>query len=321
MFRIACASLFATLIVLAAPAAAAAYPERAIRVIVPFSPGGGTDLMGRALQAKLEAALGTSIIIDNRPSAGGILGVALVAKAAPDGYTLLLSSASFTFVPSLYKSLPYDALRDFKPITNFAQTPLILCVHPSLPVLSVRNLLDLARKRPGELHYGSAGVGSNLHLTTELFKYMAKIDLRQVPYKGAGSAAVGIMTGEIQVGFQGILAAVPFMKAGRMRGLAVSSKERSPILPDTPSIHEAGVPGYDKSGWTGFYAPAAVPAPIINTLYQAAAKVLKDPGTVRTLAAQGSTLVGNTPDEFGAFVRAEISEWAKLIEQMKLPKQ
>ena len=319
MFRIACASLFATLIALAAPAAAAAaYPERPIRVIVPFSPGGGTDLVGRALQGKLEEALGTSIIIDNRPSAGGIVGVTLVARAAPDGYTLLLTSASFTFAPSLYKDLAYDAVKDFKPITNVAQTPLVLAVHPSLPVLSVKDLLALARKRPGEIHYGSAGVGSNLHLTTELFKYMAKIDLRQVPYKGAGGAAIGLMSGEIQVSFQGLLAAIPFMKSGRMRGLAVSTKERSPILPDTPTIHEAGVPGYDKGGWTGLYAPAAVPAPIINYVYQAVAKVLKNPGTVRQLAAQGLTAVGNTPEEFGAFVRAELVEWAKLIKEMKL---
>ncbi len=319
MFRIACASLFAALTALPAPSAlAAGYPEKPIRVIVPFSPGGGTDLVGRALQGKLEAALGTSILIDNRASAGGVLGVALVAKSAPDGYTLLLSSASFTFTPSLYKDLPYDAIKDFKPITNVAQTPLILCVHPSLPVLSVMDLLALARKRPGAIDYGSAGVGSNLHLTTELFKYMAKIDLRQVPYKGAGTAAIGLMSGEVQVAFMNLLTAIPFMKSGRMRGLAVSTRERSPILPDTPSIHEAGVPGYDKGSWTGLYAPAAVPAPIINTLYQAVAKVLKDPETAKTLAAQGSTLVGNTPEEFGAFVRAEITEWAKLIKEMKL---
>ena len=319
MFRTACVSLIATLIaLLALPGATAPYPERPIRVIVPYSPGGGTDLMGRALQPRLEAALGTTVIIDNRPSSGGILGVSLVAKSVPDGYTLLLNSASHTFIPSVYKNLPFDAYKDFIPITNVAQTPLILCVHPSLPVLSVRDLLNLARKRPGTIDYGSAGIGSNLHLTTELFKYMAKIELKQIPYKGAGTAAIGLMTGEVQVGFQGILAAVPYMKAGRMRGLAVSTKERSPILPDTPSIHEAGVPGYDKGGWTGLYAPAGVPKPIIDSIYQGVAKVLKDPETKNMLAAQGSTLVGNTPEEFAVFVRAEIAEWAKLIKDMKL---
>jgi tripartite-type tricarboxylate transporter receptor subunit TctC len=319
MFRIACASLFAALTALFAPSVATApYPERPIRVIVPYSPGGGTDLMGRALQGKLEGTLGQPVIIDNRASAGGILGVSLVAKSAPDGYTLLLNSASHTFIPSIYKNLPFDAVKDFIPITNVAQTPLVLCVHPSLPVLSVRELLALARKRPGEIHYGSAGPGSNLHLTTELFKYMAKIDLKQIPYKGAGTAAIGLMSGEVQVGFQGILASVPYMRSGRVRGLAVSTKERSPILPDMPSIHEAGVPGYDKGGWTGLYAPAGVPKPVVDIIYQGVAKVLKDPEFKKAIAAQGSTLVGNTPDEFSEFVRAEVAEWAKLIKLMKL---
>jgi len=320
MFRSVCVLLLAVLPALPAPSAAAAnrYPERPIRFIVPFSPGGGTDLVGRSLQGKLEEALGTPVIIDNRPSAGGIVGVTLAAQAAPDGYTLLLTSASFTFAPSLYKDLPYDAVKDFKPITNVAETPLILCVHPSLPVLSLRDLLALARKRPGDILYGSAGVGSNLHLTTELFKYKAKIDLKQIPYKGAGGAAIGLMSGEVQVAFLGLLTAIPFMKSGRLRGLAVTTKQRTPILPDTPTIDEAGVPGYDKSGWTGLYAPAAVPDPIIDYVYQAVAKVLKDPETAKTLAAQGSTLVGNTPKEFGEFVRAELAEWAQLIRDMKL---
>ncbi len=320
MFRSVCVLLLAVLPALPALSAAAAnrYPERPIRFIVPFSPGGGTDLVGRSLQGKLEEALGTPVIIDNRPSAGGIVGVTLAAQAAPDGYTLLLTSASFTFAPSLYKDLPYDAVKDFKPITNVAETPLILCVHPSLPVLSLKDLLALARKRPGDILYGSAGVGSNLHLTTELFKYKAKIDLKQIPYKGAGGAAIGLMSGEVQVAFLGLLTAIPFMKSGRLRGLAVTTKQRTPILPDTPTIDEAGVPGYDKSGWTGLYAPAAVPDPIIDYVYQAVVKVLKDPETAKTLAAQGSTLVGNTPKEFGAFVRAELAEWAQLIRDMKL---
>jgi tripartite-type tricarboxylate transporter receptor subunit TctC len=297
-----------------------AYPSKPIRVIVPYSAGGGTDLVGRALQPRLEAALGGSMMIDNRPSGGGILGVNLVAKAPADGYTLLLNSASFTFIPSMYKELPFDAIKDFRPITNLARTPLILCVHPSMPVTRLKDLLDIARKHPGDVLYASAGVGSNLHLTTELFKYMAGIDMRAVPYKGAGTAAIGLMTGEVQVSFLGLMAAVPLMNSGRMRGLAVSTKERSPILPDMPSIHEAGVPGYDKGGWTGLYAPAAVPDPIIRAIYQAAAKVTRDPETAKLLAGQGSTLVGNTPEDFAVFVRAEIAEWAKLIQKMNLPK-
>ena len=320
MFSIVWAWFFAVAVALHAPlvSAAAGYPQKPIRLIVPFPPGGGTDILARALQDKVEAAIGASLIIDNRGGAGGTIGCTLAARADPDGYTLLLTSASFTFAPSLYKDLAYDAIKDFKPITNFAQAPLILVVHPSLPVLSVRDLLALARKRPGEINYGSAGVGSNLHLTTELFKYMAQINLVQVPYKGGGPAAVALMSGEVQAGFVAILAAIPFMKSGRMRGLAVSTKQRSPVLPDLPTIDEAGVPGYDKAGWTGFFAPAAVPEPIIGYLYQAVAKVLKDPETVKQLAAQGSVAVGNTPEEFSVFVRAEIAEWSKLIRKMNL---
>jgi tripartite-type tricarboxylate transporter receptor subunit TctC len=320
MLRIACAWLFVGLTVLSALAVLAAegYPQKPIRFLIPFPPGGGTDILARALQDKLEGALGASVIIDNRGGAGGTIGCTIAARAVPDGYTLLLTSASYSFAPSLYKDLPYDAVKDFKPITNFAQAPLILAVHPSMPVLSVRDLLALARQRPGELHYASAGRGSNLHLTTELFKYMAKINMMQVPYKGGGPAAVALMSGEVQVSFVGILAAIPFMKSGRMRGLAVSTRQRSPVLPDLPTIDEAGVPGYDKPGWTGFFAPAQVPDSVINYLYQGVAKVLKNPDTVKELAAQGSVAVGNSPEEFGAFVRAEIVEWGKLIREMKL---
>ena len=320
MFRIVCASLSAALFTLFAPSAVvvAAYPEKPIRLLIPFPPGGGTDILARALQDKLEAALGNSVIIDNRSGAGGTLGVTLAARAAPDGYTLLVTSASYTFAPGLYKDLAYDAVKDFKPITNLAQAPLILVVHPSMPLKSVKELLALARKRPGEILYASAGVGSNIHMTTELFKYMAKIDLKQVPYKGGGPASIGIISGEVQVGFQGILTALPFMKSGHMRALAVTTKQRSPAVPDLPTIDESGVPGYDKPGWTGMFAPAAVPEPIIAYVYQAVAKVLKNPDTVKRLAAEGLVAVGNPPEAFGAFVRAEIVEWSKLIRVMKL---
>ena len=319
MFRIVCSSLLCTLISLSAPLAlAAGYPEKPIRLLIPFPPGGATDILARGLQDKLEAALGGSVIIDNRGGGGGTLGCTIAARAAPDGYTLLLTSASYTYAPGLYKDLAYDAVKDFKPITNFAQAPLVLAVHPSLPVLSLRELLALARKRPGEIHYASAGRGSNIFMTTELFKYMAKINLTHVPYKGGGPATIGLISGETQVLFVGILGAIPHMKAGRMRGLAVTTKQRSPALPDLATIDEAGVPGYDKPGWFGLFAPAKVPGPIIAHVYGAMAKVLKDPATVKRLASEGAVAVGNPPEEFGAFVRAEISEWSKLIREMKL---
>ena len=319
MLRITCALLFAALIGLPAPSVlSAGYPEKPIRILIPFPPGGGTDILARGLQDQLERALGASVIIDNRGGGGGTLGCTVASKAAPDGYTLLLTSASYSFAPGLYKDLAYDAVKDFKPITNFAQAPLVLAVHPSMPVLNTKELLALARSRPGEMHYSSAGRGSNIFMTTELFKYMAKINLTHVPYKGGGPAAIGLISGEVQVGFSGILTAIPFMKSGRMRGIAVSTRQRSPALPDLPTVDESGVPGYDKASWFGLFAPAAVPAPIIAHVYGAMAKVLKDPNTVKRLAAEGAVAIGNPPEEFTTFVHAEIVEWGKLIREMKL---
>jgi tripartite-type tricarboxylate transporter receptor subunit TctC len=319
MFRIACASLFAVLIALPTALAAAGYPEKPIRLVIPFPPGGGTDILARGLQDKLEAALGASVIIDNRGGAGGTIGCTVAARAAPDGYTLLFTSASYTFAPGLYKKdLPYDAINDLKPITNFAQSPLILNVHPSMPVLSIRELIALARKSPGKILYASAGVGSNIHMSTELFKYMSKINLEQVPYKGGGPATVALISGEVQVLITTIMSSIPHMRTGRMRGLAVSTRQRSPVVPDLPTIDEAGVPGYDKAVWFGLFAPAAVPEPIVTHVYKAIAAVLKNPDTVKRLATDGAVAVGNSPEEFGAFVRSEIAEWTKLIRDMKL---
>ncbi|MBI3917876.1 MAG: tripartite tricarboxylate transporter substrate binding protein, partial [Betaproteobacteria bacterium] len=316
MFRIACVSLFAALTTLPAPSAlAAGYPEKSIRILIPFSPGGGTDLLSRAIQPSLEKALGVGIIIDNRVGAGGTIGVTLAARAAPDGYTLLVTSASYTFAPGLYKKdLPYDAIKDFKPLTMLAQQPVILGVHPSMPVTSVKELIALARQRPKEIFHGHAGIGSNLHMTTELFKYMAKIKMTAVPYKGGGPTLIALITGEIQVSMMGILSSKPFRRSGQVRALAVTTKQRSPAVPDLPTIDESGVPGYDKGAWTGMFAQAAVPEPIIAHVYQAMVKVLKDPEAVRRLADDGMVAVANTPKDFTAFIHSEIKEWNKLIQ-------
>jgi tripartite-type tricarboxylate transporter receptor subunit TctC len=322
MLRIASASLLAVLLALLAPSAAAAgYPEKPIRLVVPFAPGGGTDLLCRALQDKLDRALGVSVIIDNRPGAGGTIGVTLAARAAPDGYTFLVTSASYTFAPSLYKKLPYDAIKDFKPLSMLTTQPLILGVHPSMPVRSVKELIALARQNPDKIFYASAGVGSNLHMTTELFKYMAKVDLRQIQYKGGGPALISLLTGETQVAFMGVLNSRPFRKSGQVRGLAISTKERSPAVPDLPTIDESGVPGYDKGGWTGMFAPAKVAEPIIARVYQVMSDILKNPDSVKALAQDGLVAVASSPDEFTAFVHAEIAEWGKLVREMKLQVQ
>ena len=312
------ASLLAAVLALIAPSAPGAYPEKPIRLVVPFAPGGGTDLLGRFVADRLAGVIGTPIVIDNRAGAGGTIGAAMVAKAVPDGYTFLFTSASYTFNPNFYRDLPYDPVKDFKPVTMFGSSPNILVVHPSMPVKTVKELLALARKRPGEILYGSAGRGSNVHLTTELFLYMAKVRMTQVPYKGAGPAQIGLMSGEVQVLLPGFQSAYPFVKSGRMRALAVTTKQRAQLLPNVPTIDQAGVPGYEKSAWFGLFAPAAVPESIISHVYQAVARVLKNPETVKRLAAEGAVAGGQTPAEFTSFVQAELAAWAKLIREMKL---
>jgi len=320
MNRITCVSLLAALFASSAPSAnAAGYPEKPIRLLVPFAPGGGTDLLARSLQDKLERALGVSVFVDNRTGAGGTIGFTLAARAAPDGYTFLVTSASFTFVPGLYRNLPFDAIQDFRPVSMITTQPLILGVHPSLPVKSVKELLALARKRPKDLFYGSAGVGSNLHMTTELFKYMAKINLVPVAYKGGGPALIGLITGEVQVGFMGVLSSKPFRTSGQVRPLAVTTKQRSPAVPELPTLDEAGVSGYDKGAWTGMFAPARVPDAVVDQMYEAIVKVMKDPDAVKRFADDGLVATASSPTEFAAFVRAEIAEWSKLVQEMKLP--
>ena len=316
--RIVC--LFATAGALMASAfqAPGAYPERAVRLLIPFPPGGGTDVLARALQDKIEGALGAPLVIDNRGGAGGTLGTALAAKAEPDGYTFLFTSASYTFQPSLYKNLPYQPLKDFKNVTMFASAPVVMAVHPSMPVKTVKEFIALARQRPDEIRYASAGVGSNIHMTTELFNYMAKVKLVQVPYKGGGPATIGLISGEAQVIFSTFLSMAPHIKSGRMRALAVTTKERSPVAPDLPTLHESGVTGYDKPAWFGLFAPSGVAEAHINHVYRAAAKVLQNPEVKKRLALEGAAAVGNPPAEFDAFVRAEIAEWAKLIQTMNL---
>lgn len=320
MFRIARALAFALPFSLPVPPASAAenYPLKPVRFVVPFAPGGVTDLLGRAVSDKLGEALGATIIIDNRPGAGSTIGAALVARATPDGYTFLLASASYTFTPSLYKDLPYDPLKDFKPITIVGSTPNFLVVHPSMPVRSVKEFIALARKRPGEILFGSGGHGSNIHLTMELFAYMAGIKLAHVPYKGAGPAQVALMSGEVQALMPGSLSVLPFIRNGQIRALAVTTRQRTPLLPELPTIDEAGVPGYDKSAWFALFAPAAVPEPIVARLYQAVVRALKDPDVVKRLAAEGASPGGQPPAEFDAFVRSELELWAKLTRDMKL---
>jgi len=319
VLRIICASLLAPAAALFALSAAAAYPEKPVRLIVPFSAGGATDVLARALSNKLEKALGATIVVDNRGGAGGTLGAGIAARTPPDGYTLMLTSPSYAFTPTIYgKKLPYDALKDFTPITIMASVPHVVVVHPSMPVKNFQQLVALARKRPGEILFSSGGQGSNIHLSTELFAYRANIKLLHVPYKGGGPGMIALMSGEVQLMLPAITPALPFIKSGRMRALAATSKERSPALPNLPTLNESGLPGFDKAYWAGLFAPSGVPQPIVDHIYQAAVKALRDPEIVKWLNAQGARPVGNPPPEFKAFVRSEIKAWAKLIREMKL---
>jgi len=319
MFRIALGSALVLVTAFLSSLATAAYPDKPVRLIIPFSAGGATDVLARALANSFEKTLGANIIVDNRGGAGGTLGAGVAARTPPDGYTLMLTSPSYTFTPTIYgKKLPYDALKDFTPITIMASVPHVVVVHPSMPVKDFKQFRALARKHPGEILFSSGGRGSNIHLTTELFSYKAGIKLLHVPYKGGGPGMIALMSGEVQVMLPAITPALPFIKSGRMRALAVTSKDRSPALPNLASLNESGLPGFDKYYWAGLFAPAGVPQPILDHIYQSASKALKDPKIVKWLNAQGARPVGNPPPEFQAFVRSEIEAWRKLIREMKL---
>lgn len=310
----------AGLLFAALPAAAPAqkYPDKPIRFVVPFAPGGGTDVLGRFMASKLGDNLGVNVIIENRGGAGGTLGTEIAARAAPDGYTILFTSASFSFNPSLYRKLPFDPLKDFSPITLVAMVPHLLVVHPSMPVRNVKELIGLARARPGEIFFGSGGVGSSIHLAAELFVSMAKVRMTHVPYKGGGPAMAGVLAGEVQVLFPTMQSAMPLVKAKRLRPLAISTDRRSPAVPEVPTVAESGVPGYNATGWYGMLAPAGTPKAIIDRLHGEVVKVLTAPEVKERLASEGAIAVGNSPAEFDKFIREEIARWSKVIRELGL---
>jgi len=310
----------ATLVLLAVSGQALAqrYPEKPVRLLLPFAPGGGTDVLARFISAKLGENLGVSVVIENRGGAGGTLGTEIAARAAPDGYTILFTSASHTFNPSLYSKLGYDSIRDFAPITLVAMVPHLLIVHPSLPVKNVKELLGLARQRPGEIFYGSGGTGSSVHLAAALFMTMARVDMVHVPYKGGGPAMIGVMSGEASVIFPTMQSVLPHVKSGRLRALAISTAARSPAVPDIPTVAESGLPGYDATGWYGMLAPAGTPQTAIARLHGETVKILTAPDFKERLAAEGAVAVGNTPAQFDKFIRDETAKWSKIIRDLKI---
>lgn len=305
----------ATALYCAAVAAAQAqqsYPTRPIRLVVPSSPGGGTDITARIMAPKLGEALGQQVVVENRPGAGTMIGGEVVARSAPDGYTLLMGISTLAINPAMYRKVPYDALKDFAPISQAVSLPNILVTHPSLPVKAVKELIAFAKTRPGQINFASAGVGTNPHLSMELFLSMAGVKMIHVPYKGSGQGVIDLIAGHVSVMTPSILTGLPHIKAGRLRGLGVTSARRAAGAPEIPTIAEAGVPGYEAVQWFGILAPAGTPRAIIERVNREAVRVLQTPDVRERLVADGADPVGSSPEEFGAFIRAETAKWAKV---------
>ncbi len=303
---------FAALLFTACAAFAQPYPAKPVRILVGFTAGSSIDVVARILAQRLNENWKQPVIIDNRPGAGGNVAAGAVAKAAPDGYMLLAANAGIAISAAFYSNLPYDVLKDLRPITQFAAQPHILAVNPSLPAKSVKDLVALAKAKPGQMSFASGGVGNSDHMAGELFKWMAGIEIVHVPYKGGNVALNGVITGEVAMYFPGVPVALPMIKAGRAKALAVSSAKRLSVLPDVPTISEAALPGYEVILWYGFFGPAALPKEVAAKLAADLAQVLKLPDVQEKFVALGVEAVGSTPDEFGAFVKSEITKWQKV---------
>lgn len=289
------------------------YPNKPIRIVVPYPPGGFNDTLARTVGAKLQAAWGQPVVVDNRPGGGTVIGTDSVAKAPADGYTLLVTPFAFAVNQSLLKKLPYDPVKDFSPITLAASTPNILVVSPSLPVSSVKDLVAFAKSKPGAINYASTGIGSSNHLSMEMFKQLAGVDINHVPYKGSAPAVTDLIGGQVGVMFDNIPNVVQHIKAGKLRALAVSTPARSPHVPELPTVSESGVPGYEVDVWFGFAAPAGVPQPIIDKLNAEIVKTLHSADVKEKFTAQGVDVIGSTPAQFAAYLRDQSAKWAKVV--------
>jgi tripartite-type tricarboxylate transporter receptor subunit TctC len=298
-----------------AAAAAQGFPGRPVRVIVPFPAFGSVDVVLRLAQPALARRFGQPVVVDNRPGASGNLGAEAVAHAAPDGYTLLATTLPLVVNPWLFRKLPYDVERDFTPVSMLAAAPLVLAVHPTLPVSTVKEFVAYARVRPGELNYFSTGGGTDPHIAAELFRSLAKLDMVHVPYKARGPALASLLNRETQLGFLGVVAVPPLVKAGRLRALGVTSLKRSPVLPDVPAIAESGLPGYEFTSWYGVLAPRGTPAERVVALNGHIRNALRTPEMAGRLSGEGAEIVADTPDEFGKFLRVELAKWARVLKE------
>lgn len=306
----------------AAGAAAQQYPSKPVRFVVPFVAGGPTDIQGRMLGEKLSQRLGQQFIIDNRGGAGGNIGMELTAKAPPDGYTIVIATVGTWAVnPSLYKNMPFDPVRDFAPITQISTSPGVLVVHPSVPIRSVKELIALAKARPGKFDYGSSGVGGFGHISGALFCLMTNTQMVHIPYKSSAPSLTDLIAGQIQVLFNNAISTVPFIKSGQVRALAVTSIKRMPALPELPTIDESGVKGYDNSSWSAVGAPAGTPKEIIARLNSELNQILKLPDIQERSAAGGAVIIGGTPEQFGDYLKSEIVKFARVVKDAKITAQ
>jgi tripartite-type tricarboxylate transporter receptor subunit TctC len=295
-------------------AGAQTYPSKPVRVIVPFPPGAGADITARIFTPRLAEALGQQFIVDNRAGAAGHIGAEIAAHTPPDGYTLLLTPASIVISRTLYTKLNYDIEKDLEPIALVASAPFVLVVHPSLPVHNVKELIALAKAKPGELYYASTGNGGTPHLSTEIFKMQTKINIVHVPYKGTPPAVTDLIAGQVQLMFANTLSVLPFVKSSRLRALAISSAKRSAAVPELPTVAESGVPGFDAGTWFGLFAPSGTPREIITRLNGEIRKIGQTSGVRDSLISQGADPLTTTPEEFGAFLKAELVKWAKAVQ-------
>ena len=306
------------LAVVALHAQAQTYPAKPVRFIVPFPPGGPTDIMGRLAAQRLTEAWGVQVVADNRAGAGGNIGSEICAKSPPDGYTICMMTVAQSISPSIYPKLGFDPPKDFAPVTLMATLPSLLMVHPSLPVKNVKELVALAKAKPAILTYASTGNGTSPHMLMEMFKWMAGVDLVHVPYKGASPAMIDQISGQIDVAFSTAIAALPFVQQGKVRAIAVSTKDRFPPLPDLPTVDQGGVKGFDGSSWQGVVMPANTPRDIVAKANAELVKMLKSPDMKEKILSQGGIAVGNSPEEFTAYIKSEIDKWAKVARAAKV---
>ncbi len=295
-------------------AGAQSYPTRPIKLIVPFPPAGSTDLSARAVAGKLSERIGQPVIIENRPGAGGNIGTEVVAKSAPDGYTLIVGTVGTHAInPGLYSKMPYDHVKDFAPVILLSKTPNVLVVNPNLPVNSVADVIRLAKSKPDELTFASSGSGTSIHLSGELFKTMAGVQMTHIPYKGSGPMLIDLISGQVSMAFDNLSAAMQHIKAGKLKALATTGTQRTPNLPDLPTIAEAGLAGYDSTSWNAIFAPAGTPRDVVDRLNREIRAILESPETRRFFTEQGAEAGGGTPAELAEFVRAETTKWQKVV--------